>query len=205
MTDFTLFLKQLNAVLSSRLSEVGFRRTKNGTWWRQTGENINVIWIQKGRWEKECCINLGIHYAFMPKGGSNDLPTGNRITQPECEIHLRLTENDSLIDQWWPLSTDSADEISQLIMERGLDVFTAYQLEGQIRELEAEDVFSGHADLLKELTKTRACLVLARIHEHLKQPAQSVQAARLGLENIGRGVALIKEFNDIIKRQESAL
>ena len=45
----------------------------------------------------------------------------------------------------------------------------------------------------------------ARVNEHLKEPVKSIPAARLGLENIRRGVGLIKEFNDIIKRQEFVL
>lgn len=198
--NFTELLLSADAAMSETLTSAGFRRTAAGTWNRKKGDDLNVIWFQKHSANPSFCVNLGIHYSFIPKAGSTDVPEGDQIEQPECAIMMRLTSDPSRNDQWWPIAASSVDQVADLVYSRGLPIFDSYRLDGPIASIKVKDVEAGTANLLSSLTKVGGCLLLARIHERLGDREKSVEAATIGVKLAGMAVGPKKALKDILKR-----
>lgn len=200
--DESHFLIATDTALQKNIGSAGFQRTGPGTWSRRIGEYLNVIWLQRHSTEKLYCVNIGIHYAFLPKAGTEATLSEDWIEQPDCEIKLRLTSDPSAKDQWWPLTEQTADEIGEIAGTRGLAIFDSYRLTGPIAAMEAEEIETGTAGLLSDLTKVRACLLLARLHEHLGNKDKCVDAATRGIRLAGMAAGPKKALKEILKRCE---
>jgi len=204
LTNFTDFLDAADASLLRPLGNAGFQRVNAGIWNFRKGDDLNVVCLQKHSSESSFCVNLGIHYAFLPKAGSETPLTGGYIEQTDCEIKLRLTSESSAKDQWWPIVLDAADAVANLVSQRGVAIFDSYRLAGPIAAMEAGDIEVGNPGMLSSLTKVRACLLLARIHERLGNRAKCVDAATIGIKLAGIAVGPKKALKDILKRNEQA-
>ena len=198
--SFIEFLPSLDAALQTTLASAGFRRTRAGLWNRRSGEKVDVVWTQKHSTDASFCVNLGVHYTFLPKAGTEGALTGEDMEQPDCEIKLRLTSDASKKDQWWQSTEQVINEVVRLIASRGLPLFDAYKLDKGISELDAKDIESGTPALLSSLTRVRACLLLARLHEHSGNRGKCVEVATLGLKLAGMAVGPKKALKDILKR-----
>jgi hypothetical protein len=205
LMNFMDFLTAADAALKRSLDIAGFRRMDPGTWTVRKGDDLNIIWLQKHSVQSLFCVNLGIHYAFLPKTSTETPVTGDYVEQPDCEIKLRLNSEPSVKDQWWPIVPEAADEVANLVSHRGLAIFDSYRLEGPISAVESKDIEAGNLGILSSLTKVRACLLLARIHERLGNRAKRVDAATIGIKLAGMAVGPKKALKDILKRNgESA-
>lgn len=198
--NFVELQQAADAAMSEALTSASFRRTAPGTWKRKRGDDLNVIWFQKHSTNSSFCVNLGVHYSFIPKAGSKNVPEGDEIEQPECVIMTRLTSDSFMKDQWWPIATSSVDQVVYLVCSRGLPIFDFYRLDGPIASIEIKDVEAGEANLLSSLTKVGGCLLLARIHEHLGNRDKSIEAATIGVKFAGMAVGPKKALKDILKR-----
>ncbi|MEM1060617.1 MAG: DUF4304 domain-containing protein [Verrucomicrobiota bacterium] len=193
------FLSAINEAVKGELARQGFTESRAGTYLRSIGERLDVIWIQKHSTDETCCVNLGIHYSFIWKIGSTDLPTDGKIDQPECELKIRLTGDPESNDQWWPLNQGGVNAITTLLKNRVLDLFTKYDLEGEIAKLSVDDFIGGVPPILKPMTKVRAVLLLARIHDYLGNQGQAIELAQFGLKVAGMAVGPKKAFKEILK------
>ena len=198
---FEEFLSAVTEVTKEELRKQGFSESQSGTYLRSKNERLDVIWIQKHSVDKTCCVNLGIHYSFIPKIGSMDFPADGKIEQPECELKIRLTDDPEKNDQWWPLSQGGVGSVAALITNRALDLFTQYGLDGEITKLSVDDFAAGVPDFLKPMTKVRSVLLLARIHDHLGNGERAVDLAQLGLKVSGMAVGPKKVFKEILKKR----
>jgi hypothetical protein len=180
------FLSTVALEVSPFLSSAGFRRAAEDQWNRRVGEELNVIWFQKHSVKPLCCVNLGVHYTFLPTAGTGREVVGDEIEQPDCEIKERLTSSDSKSDQWWPLTQGGVDQMTELITSRAFDFFEAYKLDGGVNSVEAKEIELGTKHLLSSLTDVRACLLLARLHEHRGNKGACIEAASTGLRVAGR-------------------
>ena len=104
--------KAADAAISEPLTIAGFRRTSPGTWHRRRGDELNVVQFQKQSAAELFCVNLGVHYRFLPKAGSEAPLEGGEIELPDCELKLRLTEDAGNRDQWWPVSAASVKPVA---------------------------------------------------------------------------------------------
>lgn len=193
-----------DTAMGEALTSAGFRRSAAGTWNRRKEEDLNVIWFQKHSASSSFCVNLGVHYSFMPKAGSMELPEGDSIAQPECAITMRLTLANSVNDQWWPLAKTSITEVCKLIEFRGLAIFDSYRLHGPLAAIEVSDIEVGTPNLLSSLTEVGACLLLARVHEHAGNREKCIEAATAGLKLAGFAVGPKKALREILKRLEQS-
>ena len=199
---FTEFLTVADAALQQSLGSAGFRRVNAETWSLRDADELNVVWLQKHSSEPSFCVNLGVHYAFLPKAGTETPLTGDHIEQPDCEIKLRLTSDPLVKDQWWPLVRENADEVARLLISRGQPIFDSYRITGPISVMDAKAIEIGNSGILSALTKVRACLLLARLHEHLGNLNECVEAATIGIKLAGMAVGPKKALKDILKRCE---
>ena len=200
--NFEELQQNTDAAIAAFLTSAGFRRTAVGTWNRRRGDELNVIQLQPHSSEKTFCVNLGIHYAFLPKAGTEAGLDGNQIDVPDCEFKFRLTDRDALKDQWWPIAASSVDQIAELLRSRGLPLFDLYQLDGPIAALDGKCIENGNAGLLSSITKVRACLLLARMHEQLGNRDKAFETASVGIKLAGMAVGPKKALKDIVKRME---
>jgi hypothetical protein len=199
--NFSDFLTEADAILQQPMNSAGFRRVSAGIWNRRGGDDLNVVWLQKNSLAESFCVNLGVHYSFLPKAGI-EAPLGDAIELPDCEIKLRLTAQATAKDQWWPLNSESIREVVDLMKSRGLAIFDSYRLAGSITEMEAKNVEDGNLGLLSSLTKVRACLLLARMHEYLGNRNKCIEAATIGIRLAGMAVGPKKALKEILKRNE---
>src|SRR5688572_998748 len=198
--NFTDFLISADAALERRLGNAGFERLAAGLWNRRNGDDLNVVWLQKHSVESSFCVNLGVHYAFLPKAGTEVPLIGDCIEQPDCEIKLRLTSNPTAKDQWWPITQEAANEMAELMITRGLVIFDSYRLGGPIAAMEGKDIEADNMGILSGLTKVRACLLLARVHERLGNRNKCIDAATIGIKLAGMAVGPKRALKDILKR-----
>ncbi|MCW5789139.1 MAG: DUF4304 domain-containing protein [Polyangiaceae bacterium] len=194
---FAEFRKIADVRMRETLDRVGFRRTAAGRWNRRRDDELNVVHLQAHSVKDEFCVNLGVHYVFMPRLGVSD---DDRIDIPDCLVKLRLTSHDSLNDQWWPIAMSSIGEVVGALAGRGLSVFDLYRLDGPISDIDGKSVECGDADLLASLTDVRACLFVALMHERLGNRDKSIEAAEIGLKLAGMAIGLKKPLRDILRR-----
>jgi hypothetical protein len=197
--NFSDFLTEADAILQQPMNSAGFCRVRAGIWNRRSGDDLNVVWLQKNSLAESFCENLGVHYTYLPNAGTES-PLGEMIELPDCEVKLRLTAQASVKDQWWPLNSESVREVVELMKSRGLAIFDSYLLAGPIAGMEAKDVEGGNLGLLSSLTKVRACLLLARMYEHLGNRDKCIEAATIGIRLAGMAVGPKKALKEILKR-----
>ncbi|CAD7713129.1 hypothetical protein LMG31886_04470 [Xanthomonas hydrangeae] len=180
--------------------DFNFRRAAPGNWSRRQGDEINVINIQKHSSDSLFCVNLGIHYAFLPKVGTGKDVDGDYLEIPDCEIKLRLTDQAVDKDQWWPIATSSIDQVVDLVSRRALPIFDSYRIDGPVAAMSGEDIENCHLGLLASMTKVRACLLLARLQEKLGNRDKCIEAATVGLRVAGMAVGPKKALKGILAR-----
>jgi hypothetical protein len=198
--NFEKLQQAADAAISKTLTSVGFRRTAIGLWVRRRGDELNIIQLQKHSTEESFCVNLGVHYAFLPKVGTEASLDDDHIELPDCELKLRLTNQATIKDQWWPIVSSSVDQVADLVCSRGLPTFDSYRLDGPIAAMDGRSIESGNLGLLASITKVRACLLLARMHESLGNRDKCAETASIGLKFAGIAVGPKKALRDILKR-----
>jgi hypothetical protein len=139
---YTDFLKLADAAVHNRLHLEGFGRSRAGFWKRKRGDDINVLSFQKHSSTDSFCVNLGIHYTFLPVAGTEVLLDVDRIEFPDCEVHRRLTADRALGDQWWPLSSESVAEVVRLIDDRALETFDSFRSDGPIAAISPKETLN---------------------------------------------------------------
>lgn len=198
--NFEELQQAADAAASEALSSAGFRRIAAGIWNRRRDDEWNVIQLQQHSTGKTFCVNLGIHYAFLPKAGTEASLDDDHIELPDCELKLRLTDRATSKDQWWPIADSSVDQVAELLRSRGVPIFESYRLDGQIAEMDGKSIESGDLDILASITKVRACLLLARMHERFGNRDKCVETAAIGVKLAGMAVGPKKALKDILKR-----
>jgi hypothetical protein len=200
LMTFSELQQALDRAIQEVLTSEGFRRTALGTWNRRRNEELSVIQFQKHSGAQTFCVNLGIHYGFLPKAGTGASLNGDQIEFPECELGIRLTERATDKDQWWPISEMSIAPVADLVVTRGLAVFELYRLDGDLASLDAKAIEAGNLGLLTPVTKVRACLLLALLHQHMGNNEKSIEAATIGVKLAGMAVGPKKVLKDILRR-----
>lgn len=198
------FAKSLKEKLHSFAIDSGFKSQSDLLFTRfHDTHEIDVIFVQAHSLQPKVCLNFGVHFDFMVKVGTNDLPAEKIIRFVECEIKTRITPESTLRDYWWDLQEPSVDEIVNLIDEKAESFFSKYKVNGKLSKLTLSDFKDGVVTELASLTKVRACLVLAKIHAFLNQPESALNFAEYGLEIAGVAVGPKKQFREIIKTEKS--
>jgi hypothetical protein len=70
------------------------------TFRRALTDRIDVVNIQGSRSGGQCCVNLAVHFTFLPSAGGGRLPDWKKLKEYECAFRNRLHEVDEA-DLWW--------------------------------------------------------------------------------------------------------
>jgi len=182
-----------------QLFAAGFERSGPGWWTRERGDELNVLQMQKHSAEALFCVNLGVHFSFLPAAGTES-PLSGSLSLPDCELKIRLTARAEDKDQWWSIDSSSLASVADALFSRGLQIFASYRLSGPIASLDGQSVEEGRTGLLDSMTKVRACLLLARMYERSGNRAKCVEVATVGLKHAGMAVGPKKALKDVIAR-----
>lgn len=199
--------KRFHQVLKSEFATLlradGFRGSGN-TFRRINGERIRIVNIQRSQAGGKCCVNLAVHFAFLPSDGGRPVTDPKKLKEYECTFRGRLHDG-SKSDHWWPYGASEAEaeaSVSWLIdmYKRRADLF--------FRRFEPfPDVFEritpaqiDAGDFSKmpfDLTTIRAALTMARIMKHLGHPDKCREFSTVGLKHLGRAVGLKAELETL--------
>lgn len=193
-------LKKVDREAQTTLAPVGFAQRGEGVWKRLDGEHLNLVALQKKSSGQSFCVNLGMHFSFIPKNGSSECPAGDQIEQTECLIMFRLTKSATDKDQWWDFTENAVQEVSHLLRDRVSNLFEQFRLDKLASEIKPSAIEVGNLGVLDDLTKVSACLLLAKIHERLSNTAECIEFALSGLKVAGMAVGPKKVFKDLLKR-----
>jgi hypothetical protein len=168
---------------------------------------IQVVHVQGARAGDSCCVELGVHLAFLPTA-MEDFVDPKRIPVQACEFRRRLAP-DGADDQWWSYGEterDSASSVDQLMATLevvGLTFLNRHLVyPGSFGLVTPESlrnrefvVFPGPTTL------PRAALTMARISAERAMPAQARAFISVGLEELARtpgvGIGIERQLRDL--------
>ncbi|WP_167341885.1 DUF4304 domain-containing protein [Nonlabens sp. SY33080] len=171
---------------------------------KQTENIVKAIKFQPNRYGGEFCIDLGVHFDFIPIANK----VMNKLRAWDMEIRTRLTPNNES-DYWWSFPKNETDqirlftEIKELINNKGNTFFDKYtNWENTILKFTSDDITSGNTKEYFNITSLRTALMLAKMNVHKENWTNAIELSNFGLSEIkGRnGSALIPEFEEIIKK-----
>ena len=185
------------------LRKVGFKGS--GRHFRRVnGEIINAIWIQGDKHGRGCAVNLGLHLTFIPVNWQEELPDVATVKEIDCEFRTRLSPKNKG-DYWWKYDglltspSKSAGHLIRTYFDRGEPRFKCYASVEDIgsmlspMQLRSGDYFED----CWNTTMPRIALVMARIQLHLNNGKLAREYASIGLQRLGRAVALKQSLEEI--------
>ena len=91
--------------LQSVLRRLGFESYSAG-WRAQVGELVACVELQPSSDRASFCVNVGVHYAFMPALGRPATTSPFEVHEPDCALRTRLPIGGP--ERWWPRGDDTA-------------------------------------------------------------------------------------------------
>jgi hypothetical protein len=166
----------------------GFKGS-GSTFWRVKDERIDIVNIQGSRYGGQSCVNLAVHYSFLPPMGGLDIGTDPRnFKEHDCVFRGRLREAGE-DDHWWIHGTDEAEaqanvaSVADTYKRRAHLFFARFEpfpdvfLRVTPEQLKAGDFSSMPAGQ----TEFYAILTMARIMHHIGRMDRCRAFAELGL------------------------
>jgi hypothetical protein len=161
------------------------------TFRRQVGEVLQVLNVQGSRHGDSCCVNLGMHLAFLPTV-LGDPADPKRITESLCEFRRRLSPVGES-DHWWRYGADageasrSVENLVDLVRTVALPHFEYFRdFPGAFEGITPTTIASGDFRTLPgNVTAARGALVMARIATHLGNRDRAREFAEVGLASLG--------------------
>ena len=198
---FRDFLKQN---FSPLLRTEGFKGS--GTTFRRIkGEAIHIINIQGSKWGGECCVNLAVHFLFLPTTIGQPVGDYKKLRHSECEFRSRL-HGPGESDHWWPYGTtdtecqSSAADLIDTYRRWGTKCFELFEPFPEVFEkITAVEMDAGD---FSKLPPTRSALVrlaltMARIMSHLRRLEKCREFAEVGLRHLGTASGLRAELEQL--------
>lgn len=140
---------------------------------------IHALDIQYDRFRGSFCVNLGIHYKFLPMPSNDQLPVAGRIDAAECIFTTRLSPK-QVGDWWWPASTSEVETRASVrqcieVFERcAIPLFEQVgMLPGPIGTITIADLDNGsYQEKIPDRTKKSPAFIaaiMAYISKHLQR------------------------------------
>lgn len=197
---FRDFLKQN---FSPLLRAEGFKGS--GTSFRRIqGETIHIIDIQGSKWGGECCVNLAVHFLFLPTTIGQPVDQ-KKLRHSACEFRSRLhLPGES--DHWWAYGTtemecqSSATDLINTYRRWGKSYFEQFEPFPEVFEIiTAAEMEAGDFSKLPPTqgSLVRLALAMARIMNHVKRYEKCREFAEVGLRHLGNASGLRAELEQL--------
>ena len=185
------FFRMLNQRFAPDLFDLGFRGSGN-VYYRLVSPRIDLITFQSSRMGDKCCLNLGVHYEFLPVPGGGLIPNAKTLREHHCEFRSRLhgaDKEDLLWDYrpWHFMLGRIGDEISKKFMDEGIPYFEQFEpFPGVFTAITPAHLVSGSVplDAFRPVPTGRIALTMARIMLHLGDTARAREFAEVGLQHV---------------------
>jgi hypothetical protein len=200
MDAYERFHQLLKRDYSPLLRAEGFKGS--GTTFRRIkDEVIHVVNVQGSRHGGECCVNLGLHYSFLPTAGGCPVIDPKRLKEYECDFRDRIHEVHES-DHWWRYGATEAEaeaSVASLVeMYRiwGVSFFKKFEPFPEVFErITPAEMDAGDLSRFPTpMTLVHAALTMARIMRHLRRFEISRQFADVGLRHLGHAIGLRTEL-----------
>lgn len=176
---------------------------------RVNGEAIYAINIQNNKYGGSCCINIGVHFTFLPVvWDSKKMPDVKSIKEVDCEFRYRLSPKNKP-DYWWPFKGEglfgnpskSVEHLCKTFNDSVVEFLDQYRdLENVTSKFPISSLESGEfVDVLGGVVAVRGALTMARIYQHTGQLDLQKQYAKVGLSILGKANALKAELECLAK------
>jgi hypothetical protein len=167
------------------------------TFWRVKDERIDILNIQGSKWGGQCCVNLGVHYSFLPSESGGSVTDPRKFREYDCVFRERLREAGEG-DHWWSSGTsdveaeasaaslvDTYKRRARLFYEKFEPFPDVFEVVSPAR-LDAGDLSqmpAGQTDVM-------AALTMAKIMRHIGRLDRCREFAEVGLRLIDRATGL---------------
>lgn len=163
------FQSYLTELLVPHLLDQGFEGRK-WSWRRLQGEVINCVIVQFERKMQACCVNLGVHFTFLPVAGTMSPPDLDTVSAFDCEITNRLAPPPKA-SCWWSYESGKSGAVSlvECFRSNGDQFFERFaQFPSPFDGPSESDILSELHSIVPFMTDTRLLLLLARVNRYLK-------------------------------------
>jgi len=203
-----IFYNQLKEDFIPVLRESGFKGSGQN-FRRVTGEVIHAINIQNYKYGGSCCINLGLHFTFLPAcWNSNSILEAQKIKEIDCEFRSRLTPKGEN-DYWWKFegnepfgsTSESIKHLCETYQQIGCGFFEEFNsVESLTSAIEISLLKQAdYIDVAGGIVPVRGALTMARIYQHLGNRELQQEYATTGLEILGNAKSLKMELERLAK------
>jgi hypothetical protein len=147
--------------------------------------------VQYDRFSEYFCVNMGVHFRFLPLTFDLDLPAPHKTQTSMCMFSRRLSPDDA--DHWWEVSgtpevtLESVSDMIRVFEETGLAFFKKYGvLPGPYESITIAGLDSGEylkfiPRTLLPLAPTLIASVMAYISKYLGREQVSKEFAEYAL------------------------
>ena len=194
------FYQLLKTEFAPLLRAEGFRGSGN-TFRRMNGDRIDIVNVQGSQAGGKCCVNLAVHFAFLPSEGGSPVTDPKKLNEYDCTFRDRLFGG-SESDHWWAYGASEAEaevSVARLIdmyQRRAGSFFRRFEpFPAVFERITPAQIDAGDfSKMPAERTRVGAALTMARIMKHLGRPDECREFSIVGLKHLGRAVGLKAEL-----------
>jgi Domain of unknown function (DUF4304) len=198
-----LFYVQLKEEFVPLLRQDGFKGSGQD-FRRVNGDVIHAVNIQNNKYGGSCCVNMGLHFAFLPVcWDSNKMPDLKNIKTLDCEFRCRLAP-DGKTDYWWKFkgrlffgsTRKSVSHLCNTYTEVGRRYFEKYNGMESITLALSLDLLinSQYFNVAGGVISVRGAWTMARYYKHIDNKDLQKHYAGVGLQNLENAKALKTEL-----------
>lgn len=202
MYDLERFCALLRADLVPLVRDQGFEALGD-VFCRVKGERIDIVSLRSSRRERCCCVDMGVHYTFLPPSGGVervDLDR-RRLRQHDCAFRTSLSEEGEA-EHWWSYGSDddtaltNATDLVDMFRRRAVLFFGAFEpFPGAFDILTPDQLLHNHAVIVPKChAEALKALTLARIMAEAGLAERSREFAEFGLLHLGAAIRLRPEL-----------
>ena len=179
----------------------GFKGS-GSTFRRVQVDRIDVVNVQVSRYGGQCCVNVAVHFPFLPSAGGISDSELKKLKEYECAFRNRLHET-SESDHWWTYGTSASEakasltSLVDIYRRRGALFFAKFEPFPQVFEqITPAEMDAGDLSNMPpgNLTQVLAVITMARIMNHLGRHEKCRGFAEVGLRHLGAATGLRAEL-----------
>jgi hypothetical protein len=205
MYDLERFGRLLRRDFSPLVYAQGFEAS-GGVFRRVKDERIDIVSLQGSRTGRRCCVDLGVHYSFLPPSGRADSAEADhgRLKLRDCAFRGRL-RGAGESDHWWSYGSD--DSTAEANAASLIDTYRCYAHLFFARFEPFPEVFAEVTPAHLETgglvvapvshTPAHAALTMARIMKQAGLADRCREFAEAGLRHLGSATRLAPEFEQL--------